>query len=81
MTFQLISSTKNLLIFILINFYLFRWVRDNISAFGGDPNNVTIHGQSSGAVSVGLHCLLPQSKGLFHRAISHSGFADFPSKK
>jgi len=55
------------------------WVRDNISEFGGDPNNVTIQGESAGAMSVGLHCLSPLSKGLFHKAISHSGVADFPS--
>jgi len=54
-----------------------QWVRDNISAFGGDPDNVTIHGESAGAISVGLHCLSPLSQGLFHRAISHSGVADF----
>jgi len=53
------------------------WVRDNISAFGGNPGNVTIHGESAGGISVGLHCLSPLSKGLFHKAISHSGVADF----
>lgn len=54
------------------------WARDNVSAFGGNPNNITIHGESAGGISVGLHCLSPLSKGLFHKAISHSGVADFP---
>lgn len=50
-----------------------RWVRDNIAAFGGDPDNVTILGQSAGAFSVAYHLVLPQSRGLFHRAIAQSG--------
>jgi len=50
-----------------------RWVQRNIVAFGGDPHNVTIFGQSAGAFSVGHHLVLPQSKGLFHRAIAESG--------
>ena len=49
------------------------WVRDNIAAFGGDPNNVTIAGTSAGADSVGLHLVSPGSQGLFHRAIIESG--------
>ena len=51
------------------------WVRDHIAAFGGDPNNVTIAGQSAGAHSVSLHLVAPGSAGLFHRAIMQSGFA------
>ncbi len=49
------------------------WVHDNIAAFGGDPANVTIMGQSAGAMSVQQHCLSPLSKGLFHRAVMSSG--------
>jgi len=49
------------------------WVRDNISSFGGDPNAVTIFGESAGGFSVCAHLLSPQSRGLFHRAISQSG--------
>lgn len=49
------------------------FVRDNIEKFGGDPNNVTLAGHSSGAYCVGLHCLLESSKGLFHRAIMLGG--------
>lgn len=49
------------------------FVRDNIKYFGGDPNNVTLAGHSSGAVSVGLHCLSENSRGLFHKAIILGG--------
>nr|XP_002121823.1 liver carboxylesterase 4 [Ciona intestinalis] len=55
-----------------------KWTRDNVKGFGGDPSNVTIFGESAGAFSVGLHVVSPMSKGLFHRAISHSGTAHFP---
>jgi para-nitrobenzyl esterase len=49
------------------------WVRDNIAKFGGDPKNVTIFGQSAGALDVGLLMTSPLAKGLFHRAIEESG--------
>jgi para-nitrobenzyl esterase len=51
------------------------WVRDQIAGFGGNPDNVTIAGQSAGGHSVGLHLVSPGSAGLFHRAIMQSGFA------
>ncbi len=50
-----------------------RWVHDNIAAFGGDPANVTIMGQSAGGMSVQQHCLSPLSEGLFQRAVMSSG--------
>jgi para-nitrobenzyl esterase len=50
-----------------------RWVRRNISQFGGDPHNVTIAGQSAGGVSVLAHMVSPTSRGLFERAIVQSG--------
>ena len=50
-----------------------QWVKKNISAFGGDPNNVTIAGESAGAVMVGALLGSPQAKGLYHRAIAESG--------
>ena len=49
-----------------------QWVRDNISSFGGDPDNVTIVGESAGAVCVDALCVSPLAKGLFRRAILES---------
>lgn len=51
------------------------WVRDNIAAFGGDPGNVTIFGQSGGAGKVSTLMAMPAAKGLFHRAVVQSGSA------
>jgi para-nitrobenzyl esterase len=51
-----------------------QWIRDNIAAFGGDAGNVTIAGGSAGAISVNYLMLAPQARGLFHKAISQSGF-------
>ena len=50
-----------------------RWVRDNIGAFGGDPDKVTIAGESAGAMSVCDHLVAPESAGLFRGAIMQSG--------
>ncbi len=50
-----------------------RWVRANIAAFGGDPQNVTIFGQSSGSETVNILTASPLARGLFHRAIGESG--------
>ncbi len=51
------------------------WVRDHIERFGGDPTNVTLFGQSAGAMSVGSLLAMPRARGLFHRVILQSGAA------
>ncbi len=53
--------------------FLLHWVRSNIAAFGGDPDNITIFGESAGAHAVGLLVSSPLSIGLFHKAILESG--------
>ncbi|MDR1512498.1 MAG: carboxylesterase family protein [Propionibacteriaceae bacterium] len=51
------------------------WVRRNIERFGGDPENITVAGGSAGAFSVGALLAAPRARGLFHKAILHSGGA------
>jgi para-nitrobenzyl esterase len=50
-----------------------KWVRENIAAFGGDPKNVTVFGESAGGMSIGCLLAMPAARGLFHKAICESG--------
>jgi acetyl esterase/lipase len=58
-----------------------QWVQRNAAAFGGDPDNVTLFGESYGGLATSAHLTSPESQGLFHRAIIQSGFAlmDLPA--
>ena len=54
-----------------------KWVKENIAAFGGDPDNITIFGESAGSTSTMLLPVIPAAKGLFHKVIPQSGHVGF----
>lgn len=58
-----------------------QWVKANIAAFGGDPERVTLFGESAGGISTCMHLVSPQSEGLFQRAIIESGPCDTGADK
>lgn len=57
------------------------WIRENIASFGGDPDNVTLFGQSGGGGKIQALMQIPAAAGLFHKAIIQSGVANFPSER
>ena len=65
---------------ILDQIQALKWVQNNISAFGGDPDNVTLFGCSAGAASIHGLVVSPLAKGLFHKAIPQSGSLYFPCR-
>ena len=59
---------------LMDNVAALKWVKANAAAFGGDPNNVTVFGESAGGILVNFLMATPEAKGLFQKAISQSGF-------
>ncbi|GIN94777.1 para-nitrobenzyl esterase [Siminovitchia terrae] len=62
---------------ILDQIQALKWIKENISHFGGDDDNITIFGESAGGSSVSLLMTIPEAKGLFHKVIAQSGTSNF----
>lgn len=58
-----------------------KWLKENVASFGGDPDNITMAGQSSGSASIALIMTMPEAKGLFRRAILESGAVSMSTKR
>ncbi|GGN92801.1 carboxylesterase/lipase family protein [Saccharibacillus kuerlensis] len=54
-----------------------KWIRENIGAFGGNPDNVTVFGESAGSMSIAALLAMPSAKGLFHKAVMQSGGSQY----
>lgn len=67
----MVSTSNNLLDLV----QSLKWIKNNIAAFGGDPNNITIAGESAGGAAVSALCIIPSARGLFQKAIAMSGSA------
>ncbi len=65
---------------LMDNIAALKWVKTNIAAFGGDPANVTVFGESAGGIAVNHLMASPQARGLFAKAISESGFGRYPTR-
>jgi para-nitrobenzyl esterase len=58
---------------LLDQIFALKWIKENVAAFGGDPNNITVFGESAGAMSIGCLLAMPASRGIFQKAILQSG--------
>lgn len=67
------KETSRVILVFRIKLQLSKWVKENIAAFGGDPENLTIWGESAGAHSVGLRIASPHAQRLSQQAILESG--------
>ncbi len=74
-SYEALSNSEGANFGLLDSIAALRWIQDNIKAFGGDRDRVTIMGSSAGAMMVQMLMVAPQSKGLFNSAVAQSGYA------